>query len=47
MTVDGKPLSLDASDASTWIRRNGSWVCTLHTESLLGDPFGREDKAKH
>ena len=42
MTVDGKPLSLDAADASTWVRRNGSWQCVLHTESILGDPFGRD-----
>jgi uncharacterized protein (TIGR02246 family) len=44
MTVDGKPLSLDAADASTWVRRNGSWLCALHTESILGDPFGRDKK---
>ncbi len=41
LTVDGKPVSLDAADTSTWVRRNGSWVCALHTESLRGDPFGR------
>jgi len=44
LTVDGKPLSLDAADASTWVRRNGSWQCALHTESILGDPFGRDRK---
>ena len=32
LTVDGKPVALDAADASTWVRRNGSWVCALHTE---------------
>jgi hypothetical protein len=42
LTVDGKPVSLDAADTSTWVRRNGSWVCALHTESLRGDPFGRD-----
>lgn len=41
-TLDGKPLSLDALDSSTWVRRNGRWVCALHTESLKGDPFGRD-----
>lgn len=45
MIVDGKPLSLKAADASTWVRQNGSWVCVLHTESILGDPFGRDKKA--
>lgn len=42
LTVDGKPISLDAADASTWVRRNGRWVCALHTEALAGDPFGRD-----
>jgi hypothetical protein len=45
LQVDGAPLTIDAADASTWVRRDGKWVCTLHTESLLGDPFGR-DRAK-
>jgi hypothetical protein len=42
LTVDGQPLTLDAADASTWVRRNGRWVCALHTESVTGDPFGRD-----
>ncbi len=42
LTVDGKPLTLEAADASTWIRRDGRWVCALHTESIAGDPFGRD-----
>jgi len=42
LTVDGKQVELEASDASTWVRRNGQWVCALHTESLKGDPFGRD-----
>ena len=42
LTVDGKPVTLEAADASTWVRRNGRWLCALHTESLLGDPFGRD-----
>lgn len=42
LMVDGAPLSIDAADTSTWIRRDGQWVCTLHTESILGDPFGRD-----
>jgi uncharacterized protein (TIGR02246 family) len=42
LTVEGKPLTLEAADASTWVRRNGRWVCALHTESLTGDPFGRD-----
>jgi hypothetical protein len=42
MTVEGKPVSIDAADASSWVKRNGHWVCALHTESILGDPFGRD-----
>jgi hypothetical protein len=45
LTVDGEPVSLDAADASTWIRRKGRWVCALHTESLTGDPFGRDRRS--
>ena len=42
LTVDGKPVKLDAADASTWVRRNGRWQCALHTESIAGDAFGRD-----
>ena len=45
LTVDGKPVSLDAAEASTWVRRDGKWVCALHTESITGDPFGRDRRA--
>jgi ketosteroid isomerase-like protein len=42
LTVDGQPVSMDASDSSTWVKRNGRWVCALHTESIGGDPYGRD-----
>ena len=45
LTVDGKPVSVDAADASTWVRRNGQWRCALHTESIAGDPYGRDRRA--
>lgn len=45
--MEGKPVTIDAADASTWIRRNGSGLCALHTESLLGDPFGRDWRPTH
>jgi hypothetical protein len=45
LTVDGNPVTVDAADASTWVRRDGHWVCALHTEALAGDPFGRDRKA--
>jgi len=42
LTVDGRSVMLDAADSSTWIRRDGQWRCALHTESIVGDPFGRD-----
>jgi ketosteroid isomerase-like protein len=42
LTVDGKPLTLEASDSSTWVRRERQWMCALHTEAVAGDPFGRD-----
>lgn len=42
VTVDGKPMAFEAADSSTWIRKDGSWVCALHTEAVQGDPFGRD-----
>jgi uncharacterized protein (TIGR02246 family) len=45
LTVDGKPVTVEAADASTWVRRDGRWLCALHTESILGDPYGRDRRA--
>ena len=45
MEVEGKPLTLNAADATTWVRKGGKWLAALHTESLLGDPFGRDRRA--
>jgi hypothetical protein len=42
LTVDGERLTMDAADASTWVRRDGKWLCALHTESVAGDPYGRD-----
>jgi hypothetical protein len=44
MDVDGKPVTLKAADATTWVRKGGKWRAALHTESVLGDPFGRDKK---
>jgi hypothetical protein len=46
LIVDGKPLLLNANDSSVWVRRNGEWLCALHTESVAGDPFGRDKAAQ-
>jgi hypothetical protein len=42
--VEGKPATLEAYDASMWTRKDGHWLCTLHTESIAGDSFGRDRK---
>jgi hypothetical protein len=42
LTVDGRRVMIDAADASTWVRRNGQWVCAMHSEAIAGDPFGRD-----
>jgi ketosteroid isomerase-like protein len=42
LTVDGKPVTIEAADSSTWVRRNGTWLCAHHTEAITGDPFGRD-----
>lgn len=46
ITVDGARLTFDAADTSTWVRQNGSWLCAMHTESLIGDPFGRDRRVE-
>ena len=46
VTLDGKAMPIEANDASVWVKRDGEWRCALHTESLAGDPYGR-DKAKN
>lgn len=45
LTVDGEPITLDAADSSTWVRRDGRWRCALHSEAIAGDPFGRDRAA--
>jgi ketosteroid isomerase-like protein len=40
--ADGKPVKLDAFDTSVWKKTDNGWACVLHTESLKGDPFGRD-----
>jgi hypothetical protein len=42
LTVDGKQVSIEAFDSSVWVRKDGEWVCSMHTETLAGDPYGRD-----
>jgi hypothetical protein len=46
LTLDGKEISFEAAESSTWVKRGNKWLCALHTESLLGDPFGRDRNGK-
>jgi len=46
IVVEGKTLQFDANDSSVWVRRDGEWCCALHTESLAGDPYGRDKQPK-
>jgi len=42
VNVNGSPIAIDATDASTWVRRGGRWRCALHTEAIAGDALERE-----
>ena len=42
LDVEGMPINLDLAETSTWRRHDGKWVCSLHTETIFGDPFGRD-----
>jgi len=42
LTVDGQSVSMEAADCSTWVKKGGRWLCAAHTESLIGDPYGRD-----
>jgi hypothetical protein len=46
LSIDGKRLTLEAADASTWVKGVDGWKCILHTESVLGDPFGRDRQTR-
>ena len=42
LTVAGEPVKLDAADTSVWVKKGRNWECAMHTESLLGDSYGRD-----
>jgi uncharacterized protein (TIGR02246 family) len=42
LTVEGSKVKLKAAETSTWVKQDGKWLCASHTESILGDPFGRD-----
>jgi hypothetical protein len=46
LVVGGQAQTLRAFDTSVWVRKLGKWVCAMHTETLAGDPYGRDRVAK-
>lgn len=42
LTVDGQPVSIEAAEVSTWVRKDGHWACAQHSEAIEGDPYGRD-----
>jgi hypothetical protein len=40
LLFEGRPLTLEAFDSTLWVRREGRWLCVLHTESIAGDGLG-------
>jgi len=47
LEVEGKPVKVDAFDTSVWMKGDNGWTCALHTESLKGDPYGRDRMTGH
>jgi ketosteroid isomerase-like protein len=46
MEVEGKSMSKDFAESSTWVKQDGKWLCVQHSESPIGDPFGRDNQSK-
>jgi hypothetical protein len=42
LRVDGESTRIKAYDSSLWLKKGGKWVCAMHTETIAGDPFGRD-----
>lgn len=38
MAMDGKEITQDVVDSSTWVRLGGTWKCVAHTESEAPKP---------
>lgn len=32
----GEKMDLHCADSSTWVKQDGEWKCSLHTETILG-----------
>lgn len=45
MQVEGKATTMNCAETSTWVKADGRWQCVQHSESPIGDPFGRQSDA--
>ncbi|MGX7894755.1 nuclear transport factor 2 family protein [Tsuneonella sp. HG222] len=35
--MKGQEMDLKCVDSTTWVREDGAWKCSLHTETILGE----------
>ena len=40
--MKGQPMDLRCADSSVWVKEQGSWMCVLHTETILQDANARQ-----
>lgn len=45
MEADGQPIKMECAETSTWVKTDDGWKCAQHSESPIGDPFGRPQGA--
>ena len=38
--MKGEPMDLHCADTSTWVKQDGGWKCSAHTETILGEMPG-------
>lgn len=40
-SVGGEAMDMVSYDTSTWVRKDGEWLCVAHTETPRNDPEGK------
>lgn len=40
-----KPIEQEMADSSVWLRKDGEWLCVMHTETELGDKSSSAKKS--
>ncbi|MBW8755101.1 MAG: nuclear transport factor 2 family protein [Sphingomonadales bacterium] len=38
--IEGAKMDLRCADTSTWVKQDGGWKCSAHTETILEDMAG-------